>query len=261
MRRLVDMIGLRRLETEKPSVPAGTAVFAVGDIHGRLDLLVEMHQKIIAAASMLPADTRKTIVYLGNYIDGGPDGAEVIDLLLSVYMPGFRSVYLMGEREHYFANFLKGKITPQVKAWLYEQGGLRTIASYGVNVTVNRSAESIQAMRVDLLRKIPTDHLSFLENLQLSFGKGDFFFVHAGIDPSRALNEQNPSDLLTITDGFLDCEAVLDKVVIHGHAPYPTACVRRNRIGLNTVAHNTGILSGIMITGDRFNIIRAHVSA
>jgi len=261
MRRLVDMIGLRRLETEKPSVLADTAVFAIGDIHGRLDLLVAMHQEIHKVARSLPVSTRKTIVYLGNYIDFGPDSNDVIDTLLSVCMPGFRTVYLMGEHEHHFMAFLKGKNTPQIRSWLYDQGGLRTLVSYGVDVTLNTSQAAMTEMRVELLRKIPTDHLSFLENLQLSHSVGDFFFAHAGIDPKRPLKEQNPSDLLTITDGFLDCNQVLDKVVIHGHTEYKTPCIRNNRIGLNTAAHNSNVLSAVMIYADKFKIIQARVSA
>lgn len=256
MRRLVDLTGLRRLETEKPSVPKDTAVFAIGDVNGRLDLMVQMHQQIHAQAASLSSSIRKTLVYLGNYVGIGPHSADVIDTLLSVCMPGFRVIYLMGEHEHHFMNFLKGKVTSRVKQWLYEGGGLQTLASYGVDTTISQSPKAMGTMRVELLRKIPTDHLTFLENLQLSHSSGDFFFVHAGVDPSRPLNEQNPSDLLTIGEGFLDCRQVLDKVVIHGHTAYKTPCIRTNRIGLNTAAHESGQLSGIIIVKDNYRIIQ-----
>ena len=251
MRRLVDMIGLRHCETEKPSVPKDCAVFAIGDIHGRLDLLADLQQQIITLAAQLPA-TRKTIVYLGNYIDYGPDGADVIDTLLSIYIAGFRPVYLMGEAEHHFINFLKGKIDSAICAWLFERGGMQTLKSYGVKIN-SSSMAGLHKMRVELLRKIPTDHLTFLENLQLSYTLGDYFFVHAGIDPKVPLKQQKPSDLLTITDSFLNHAQALDKIIVHGHTAFETPCIRSNRIGLNTAAHNTNILSGVIITADKFN--------
>jgi serine/threonine protein phosphatase 1 len=277
MRRLVDHVGLRRLETERPSVPKDTAVFAIGDIHGRLDLLVKMHQEILQQSKDLPAHFRKTIVYLGDYIDHGPDSADVIDTLLSAALPGFRSVYLLGNHELSFLSFLKGDtdflrwtklqtielpdrylIGQSLNEWLHEKGGLQTLRSYGLQVGAKPDAQTIAQLRIDLLRRIPTDHLEFLENLQLKYSVGDYFFVHAGVDPQRPLSEQRPSDLLSIGNQFLQSNQILDKVIVHGHTPFPSASIKQNRIGLDTDAHRTGVLSALFITPNNMNVFSIH---
>lgn len=277
MRRLVDYVGLRRLETERPSVPKGTAVFAVGDIHGRIDLLLEMHKRILLKAKDLPPETRKTIVYLGDYIDRGTDGAGVIDLLLSAPLPGFDAVYLLGNHDLALLSFLKGEadflrwsqdkkerfelpthylVSQNVVNWLYDSGGLETLRSYGVDTFKDPTPQNIAAMRVQLLRKIPTDHISFLENLKLSATKGDFFFVHAGIDPHRSLSNQRPSDMLMIREPFLNSKKVYEKVIVHGHTPYQIPAIRNNRIGIDTEAYQTGVLSGLIINGDAISVLQ-----
>lgn len=252
MRRLVDLIGLRRTETKKPSIPKGMAVFAIGDIHGCADLLVAMHQEILHQSRQLPKDTKKVILYLGDYIDHGPQSADVIDVLVATNLPGFTAIHLMGNHELAFLDFLKGKQkSDTIKEWLYEKGGLRTIESYGVTVSTN-----LTAMRHELLRKIPTDHLDFLEKLHLSYQCGDFFFVHAGVDPNRPITNQSPADLLGIGEKFLSNPLILDKVIVHGHTPYPMACIKPNRIGLDTNAYQSGVLSGIMLYGHEFHILQ-----
>jgi serine/threonine protein phosphatase 1 len=267
MRRLVDHVGLRRLETERPSVPKDMAVFAVGDLHGRLDLLVKMHQEILQRSKDLPEHFRKVIIYLGDYIDHGPDSADVIDTLISAALPGFRSVYLLGNHELSFLSFLKGDadflrwtksqtvelpdqymISQNLNEWLHDHGGLQTLRSYGLQVGAKPDAQTIAQLRIDLLRRIPTDHLEFLEKLDLKYCIGDFFFTHAGVDPSRSLSEQLPSDLLSIGNRFLQSNQILDKIIVHGHTPFQSACIKQNRIGLDTEAYRSGKLSGLMIT-------------
>lgn len=278
MRRLVDYVGLRRIETEKPSVAKGTAVFAVGDIHGRVDLLVQMHKQILAKAKDLPKDTRKTVVYIGDYADRGADGAGVIDTLISAPLPGFDSVYLLGNHDLALLSFLKGEadflrwsqdkkerfdlpthylVSQNVVNWLYENGGIETLRSYGVETFKDPTPQNIAAMRVQLLRKIPTDHLEFLESLKLSATKGDFFFVHAGIDPHRSLRDQRPSDMLMIKEPFLNSKKIYEKVIVHGHTPYQIPAVRSNRIGIDTEAYQTGILSGLMINENQIIFLQA----
>jgi serine/threonine protein phosphatase 1 len=269
MRRLIDHVGLRRLDTERPSVPKDTVVFAIGDIHGRLDLLVKMHQEILHRTKDLPPNFRKTVIYLGDYIDHGPDSADVIDTLLSAGLPGFRSIYLLGNHELMFLSFLKGDmdflrwtqsntidlperylISRNLNAWLHEKGGLQTLRSYGLQVGAKPDAQTIAQLRIDLLRRIPTDHLEFLEGLHLKHSIGDFFFVHAGVDPQKSLSEQRPSDLLSIGDRFLLNHQILDKIIVHGHTPFENASIKQNRISLDTNAVFTGKLSALMLTAD-----------
>lgn len=277
MRRLVDHVGLRRVETQRPSSPKGTVVFAIGDIHGRVDLLVKMHQQILSRCQDLPATTRKAIVYLGDYTGSGPDSAGVIDTLISAPLPGFESAYLLGDNDLALISFLKGEadflrwaqnkdekfdlpthylVSKNVIEWLYENGGLQTLRSYGVETSIDPTPQNIAAMRVQLLRKIPTDHLSFLENLRLSESRGDYFFVHAGIDPRRNLSNQNPSDLLMIEEPFLNSKKIYEKVIVHGHTPYLMPVIRTNRIGIGTQPDKTGVLSCLMVNGERVGILQ-----
>lgn len=251
MRKLVDIIGLRRLETERPSIPSDMAVFAIGDLHGRLDLLLEMHQEIARLAASLPLQTRRVIVYLGDYIDHGPNSADVIDTLVAAALPGFRSIHLLGNHELDFLRFIKGKEnTDFMKQWLYEKGGLETLQSYGIKTSQNADTTGISQMRVDLLRKIPMDHLEFLEKLHMSYSAGDFFFAHAGVDPQRDLLEQYPSDLLNIGSRFIESQQVLDKIIVHGHTEFTEPSVKHNRIGLDTGAYHSNTLSGLVITSN-----------
>lgn len=277
MRRLVDHVGLRRVETQRPSAPKGAVVFAVGDTHGRVDLLIKMHQQILSRCKDLPSSVRKIVVYLGDYTGSGPDSAGIIDMLVSAPLPGFDSVFLLGDTDLALISFLKGEadflrwsqnktekfelpthylVSKNVTEWLYQNGGIETLQSYGVETSNDPTPQNIAAMRVQLLRKIPTDHLTFLENLKLSDSRGDFFFVHAGIDPRRALTNQNPSDLLMITEPFLNSKKVYEKVIVHGHTPYLMPVVRTNRIGIGTQPDKTGVLSCLMINGEQIGILQ-----
>jgi serine/threonine protein phosphatase 1 len=251
-------MGLRRSDTQRPSVPSTVAVFAIGDLHGEVDLLVQMHQQILKQAKELPANLRKIVIYLGDYIDLGRDSAGVIDTLVSAPLPGFKSIYLLGNHELAFISFLKGEANYlQNVAWIYKNGGIKTLESYGVHTFSDPTPKNIAAMRIQLLRKIPTDHFSFLEQLQLNYTVGDFFFVHAGIDPKRPLNNQRVTDMLTISDNFLSSNSIYDKIIVHGHTASKAPCLHRNRIGLDTDAYLTGALSGVMIRRDMITVIQA----
>lgn len=257
MKRLVDFVGTSRIRTVRPSVPEGLAVFAVGDIHGRSDLLLSIHGEIAARARTLPAATRKVVVYLGDYVDHGPDSAGVIDLLVAAPLAGFKSVFLMGNHEMNFFRFLRGERGYEVQTadWLYRQGGLATLRSYGVDIK-HPSPDTIPDMRIQTLRRIPTDHLQFLEKLALNHCIGDYYFVHAGVDPARPLNDQRPSDMVGIGAPFLNSAQHHDKIIVHGHTPSVTPDIRHNRIGLDTAAHDTGCLSAVMLLRDKIQVFQ-----
>src|SRR5690606_40984524 len=110
MRRLVDLIGTGRSDhVARPAIPEGLAVFAVGDVHGCVDLLVEMHREIIKQAKALPENLKRVVVYLGDYIDRGPASGDVIDLLGTALLPGFKSIHLLGNHEDTFIRYLLAK--------------------------------------------------------------------------------------------------------------------------------------------------------
>lgn len=205
MRRLTDII-YHRGEVRAPNiqVPQGMCLAVVHPLKGRLQELVALHQKILMHTAPLDRGTQKIILYYGDYCGTGPATADVIDLFLSAPLPGFETVFLLGPHELTFISFIKGEglfarwldqrnwgsVLPgryvhdkAVLSWLYEQGGADILASYGVALPAGPRLLPLQlaAMRHELLRKIPTDHLGFFDNLQLNYSLGDYHFMHPAI--------------------------------------------------------------------------------
>jgi len=218
-------------DVQLASPPPDTRIYAVGDVHGRADLLGELHKRIARDAGKAP-ESRRVIVYLGDYVDRGPDSAGVIDRLIDSPLDGFEKVYLMGNHEQFMIDFLSD---PSVGALWLSNGGGATLASYGVDVTDGDPVD--MAKVAALLRKIlPAEHLAFLEGLALSHREGDYFFAHAGIRPGVPLEKQSEDDLLWIREPFLDVPETREVVVVHGHTPVKAAEVHDNRIAVDTGA-------------------------
>lgn len=229
-----------------PAVPAGSRVYAVGDIHGRLDLLARLHDLIAADAAATRA-RRRVIVYLGDYVDRGPDSRGVIELLMNRPLPGFEPVHLMGNHEDYFLQFLeRAEVGPHWCAY----GGRETLASYGVRLPAfaARIAE-YEAARLALAAKIPPAHVAFMRALKLTHQEGGYLFVHAGIKPGVALVDQQAGDLLWIRDEFLDSAEDFSSCVVHGHTIVEVPEQRANRIGIDTGAFATGTLTALVLDG------------
>jgi serine/threonine protein phosphatase 1 len=257
MRRLSDLMGLRHDHTQTPCVPQGMAVFAIGDIHGCVQPLARLHQKILEVAETLPHGTKKIAVYLGDYGDYGPAACDVIDLLVSAPLFGFKSIHLLGDQDLHFLRFMRGgrdilRCDRKLVHWLNELGGLQTLRSYGVNIIGAVNAQSLVTMRTELLRKIPTDHLSFYQNLQMSHVIGDFFFSHAGARNSREANAQLPTDLLRPSEVKQDDPNIrMDKIIVHGHMAPKTRSANSTRIGVCVDPHRTGQMNALMIAHQR----------
>jgi len=223
------MLAEKGLQLASP--PPDTRIYAVGDVHGRADLLGDLHERIARDADKAP-ESRRVIVYLGDYVDRGPDSAGVIDRLIDSPLDGFESVCLMGNHEQFLLDFLSD---PSVGAQWFSNGGEATLASYGVEV---KGSDSVNMAEVAaLLRKIlPPEHLAFLEGLALSHREGDYFFAHAGIRPGVPLKKQSEDDLLWIREPFLDMPDTHEVVVVHGHTPVNAGEVHDNRIAVDTGA-------------------------
>lgn len=229
------------------AVPPATRLYAVGDIHGRVDLLRRMHQLIQDDVRGNPRG-RHVIVYLGDYIDRGADSAEVIDLLIKSPVPGCQSVHLLGNHEDSLLRFLDD---PEVgPTWLY-YGGIATLVAYDIDVGEYPWRNEIEMMRLqaELRRHLPVRHRLFLQGLPLSHGEGDYLFVHAGVRPGVPFDRQNREDLLWIRDEFLASPADHGKVVVHGHTIAPDPEVLPNRIGIDTGAYATGRLTCLVLDG------------
>jgi serine/threonine protein phosphatase 1 len=236
--------------TQRARLPDGRRIYAVGDIHGCAVLLADILNRIDNDVAYRPA-ARVLQVFLGDYIDRGPDSREVIDLLIARQRKG-NVVFLKGNHEDCAIRFLSDPETlPQWK----NIGGLNTVASYGVTAADYRAAASRRAIADALRSSMPVTHLSFLHKLALSFTCGDFFFAHAGVRPGIALDQQSPDDLLWIRDDFLCHEESFGKVVVHGHTPSHEPVIRPNRINIDTGAYATGRLTCLVLEGDRVNFL------
>jgi len=223
----------------------------VGDVHGRLDLLNALLAMIEAdAASRPPAKT--FIVFLGDLVDRGPDSAGVVERL-STYQPAFATaVFLMGNHEEFLLNVLDGDVET-VGNWL-TYGGRELAASYGISDGWLLNASS-QAVVAELYQRVPAAHRDFLRGFGDSFRFGDYLFVHAGIRPGVALEDQSPRDMRWIREGFLDDRTDHGVVVVHGHTIVDQVEERPNRLGIDTGAYETGVLTALGVQeGDRWTL-------
>lgn len=229
-------------------VRQGSRVYAIGDIHGRLDLLEQIHYMLARDVADAPKDSHVEIVYLGDYIDRGPKSREVIDFLLAQHIAGTQRVMLLGNHEQALLSFLD---KPENGAgWIYF-GGDATLASYGIAIDpmAPRSKELLASYAGTLKRAMPPEHLDFLKGLTLRHENGDYLFVHAGVDPKRPLDQQDEADLLWIRDAFTDSVKFFGKVVVHGHTIASEPVVRSNRIGVDTGAYVSGHLTCLVLEG------------
>jgi calcineurin-like phosphoesterase family protein len=239
-----------KAEAVLPRVPDGRRVYAIGDIHGRLDLLVEIERRIADDAAASPA-ARPLVVYLGDYVDRGSQSREVVERLIERPLPGFERVLLLGNHEESMLQFL---VDVQVgPAWL-AYGGAATLLSYGIRPP--DSDRDLVRAQDELRAKLPERHLAFLRRLKLRHVEGDYYFVHAGIRPGIPLDDQRPEDLLWIRDEFLLSPRDFGKIIVHGHTITKTPDIRRNRIGIDTGAFASGTLTSLVLHGDAWSFLQ-----
>ncbi|WP_046865771.1 metallophosphoesterase family protein [Microvirga massiliensis] len=230
----------------KPGVPAGQRVYAVGDIHGRADLLDGMRQSIAEDLEEFPINA-PAIVFLGDYVDRGPDSRVVLDRLTASPFPA-RIVPLRGNHEAMLLQFLNNPET--LTTWRHN-GGLETLYSYGLDVREVRLGRGYEEAAYELRKLIPAAHLEFLRATPLSFTSGDYFFCHAGVRPEIDLTEQTEEDLLWIREEFTASERDFGKVVIHGHTPVSEPEIHHNRINIDTGAYISNRLTCLVLEDDR----------
>lgn len=227
------------------AVPAGMRVYAVGDIHGRADLLAETIGRIEDDLRRRPINYAVE-VYLGDYIDRGPDSKGVLDQL-AVRLVRQHAICLRGNHEAILERFLWDD-PETIHHWI-QLGALQTLASYGVVSRSRTGAMTPYELRQSLLDTFPRTHELFLQCLRNSFVCGDFLFVHAGIRPGIPMEQQDPEDLFWIRDEFLNSTVNHGKLVVHGHTPVDHPDIRSNRINIDTGAWRTGTLTCIAIEG------------
>ena len=234
----------------KPRMPDGTRIYAVGDVHGRADLLGPLLTRIDADLGCSPIP-QPIQVFLGDYIDRGPHSREVLDLLIARGRT-HNLFCLKGNHEIFVDQFLDD---PSVLSDWKHLGGISTLLSYGVTPSVPDEPRAQAAAAEAFRQALPHSHRHFIQGLALSFTCGDFFFVHAGVRPGVPLRKQRQEDLLWIREEFLLHEEEFGKVVVHGHTPAMAPDVRPNRINIDTGAYATGRLTCLVLEGDRIRFI------
>ena len=244
---------LRRLfglapATRPGTVPAGQAVYAIGDVHGRLDLLEDLVAHIREDVAQHPSDSARSLIFLGDYVDRGPESRGVVDAVMSDLLPGFTTVRLMGNHEEAMLSFLDGE--SDGLDWL-SFGGLETLLSYGVPLrSLPNSGEAVKALQAALIEAVPERHVAFFRNCLLHYSVGDYVFVHAGVRPGITLEKQTQTDLLWIRDDFLRVRAPLPgRVVVHGHTICDLPQNRGHRINIDTGAFVSGRLTCLVLRG------------
>ena len=225
--------------------PAGGRIYAIGDVHGRADLLERLRTVIVEDAKWHPI-ARKVVVYLCDYVDRGPDSRGVVDMLARKPLPGFESVFLKGNHEDSLLQFLTDPgIAP---AWM-AYGGEATLYSYGVRPPDGRRVEDVLAAQKAFAEALPAEHLEFFQALKLVHVEGDYAFVHAGFRANVPIERQDPQDMMWIRDEFLFSDADFGKVAVHGHTITAQPEIRPNRIGIDTGAFATGTLTCLVLEG------------
>lgn len=231
----------------------GTRLYAIGDVHGRLDLLTRLYAMIEAEMAAAPALAHRVIL-LGDYIDRGPESAGVLDWLIERRGAAAPTILLAGNHEDSMRRFLDDlSVGP---GWLH-YGGRETLESYGIAVGRDeRSPDRLRRLQAQLRERLPPHHLDLLGGLASAHVDGDYMFVHAGVRPRVPLDAQSRDDLLWIRDEFLASGLDHGKVVVHGHTISQAPELRRNRIGIDTGAFASHVLTSVVLEGSSHRFLR-----
>lgn len=231
---------------KQAAIPDGTIAYAIGDIHGRADLLEDLLSQIISHAGDTLA-AQGVIVFLGDYIDRGWQSKEVLERLTSLNLEGFELVFLKGNHEEALLFFLAD---PKFLESWRQYGGLETLHAYGLkDLNFRADDDYLKQVHTSFVEAFPQDHRAFLERLPSSYELGGYLFVHAGVRPGVLLDQQDERDLRWIRDEFLESRIDFGKRVVHGHCPEEEPQIRPNRIGIDTGAYITGVLTAAVLQG------------
>jgi serine/threonine protein phosphatase 1 len=231
------------------AVPDGLRIYAIGDIHG-------CHAQLESLLTLIDHDVRDAniahcVIYLGDYIDRGPASKDVVDSVLKTRLR-FRTICLRGNHDQMLLDFLdEPAIFPKWSA----VGGRETLLSYGVSPPQFDDERIFCAARDALWSALPKAHYEFFSSLRFSVKIGDYFFVHAGVRPGTALDDQDIQDMLWIREDFLKSSSDFGAMIVHGHTPSAMPVRHVNRIGLDTAAYATGRLTAAVLEGTGFRFL------
>jgi len=219
-------------------------IFAIGDIHGCLDQLISIHNKIFNYPNYKKEED--LLVYLGDYIDRGPKSKQVIDQILNLKNDGIKTNFLLGNHEEFMCDFLFNKIN-NLKNWL-DYGADQTFKSYDIEVVefIKDGFEDhiIDKLREVFIKKLGNEHIDFFNNLHLTCSLAQYLFVHAGIDPKKNLTDQSKQDYLWArSDDFFHKDFKAEKIIVHGHTPEKNVVNFPYRINIDSGCYFSGKLS------------------
>ena len=247
LRRLLG--ATRRARPLYGSVPPGGRVYAIGDVHGRLDLLDELLTRIDAEAG----DAARELIFLGDLVDRGPDSAGVVERVRRLAEGPVPVRTLAGNHEEILLGALDGD--PEMLRLFCRFGGRETALSYGLT-PAEYDAMDFEELGERLAEVVPAAHRAFLDGLDDQLVRGDYAFVHAGVRPGVPLAEQLPADLRWIRNSFLRHDEPFEKTVVHGHTITEDAEFRPNRIGIDTGAFQSGRLTALGLEDDRYWVVQ-----
>jgi serine/threonine protein phosphatase 1 len=247
---------LAQMQHQARGPTEGRVIYAVGDVHGRSDLLDRLLERIRRDAAPHRGASKPVLIFIGDYVDRGPLSREVLDRVVELKREGeFEVRALKGNHEAAMLAFLRnaeGGLT-----WC-ERGGAETLASYGVTPPESATdAAGWNAARDALELALPLQHLNLLLSLELTVTYGDYIFVHAGLRPGVALSAQTEDDLLWIRDDFMNVQGAFEKVVVHGHTSMEQASMDDNRINIDTGAYASGVLTAVRLENEERRFIQA----
>ncbi len=237
----------RPSSANSPRGPKGRRAYVVGDVHGRLDLLEGLLDDIHADFER-DKPAKVLLVFLGDLIDRGPSSAQVVERLRTYRHRDIQPVFLLGNHEEVLLRILAGEVE-YLPGWL-RFGGAQCLESYGADPRSIGAASDESALAA-IREAIPDEHVAFLRTFADTCRFGDYLFVHAGIRPGIALDEQSQADLRWIREPFLSDETGHGFLVVHGHTISPEVEERTNRIGIDTGAYRSGVLTALAIEEDR----------
>lgn len=232
----------------------GRVGYAVGDVHGRADLLALLLEQLEArAAADQRPDGPPIVIFLGDYVDRGPHSDKVIDMLLSGRPAGFERHFLRGNHEQIMQAFMDDPVS--TRAWTV-QGGAETLIAYGVRSPGPMASEEDWRAAADALRAaVPPAHIDFLNSLERYIALGDYAFVHAGVDAHRPLEEQLDEDLYWARDRFIASRRPFSHRVVHGHTPVEKPYMDQRRIAVDTGAYASGELTAARFEGEDVSFV------
>ncbi|QJU57605.1 serine/threonine protein phosphatase [Sphingomonas sp. AP4-R1] len=248
----LKLFGFGRKEPEPvpadfaPAIPEGERVYAIGDIHGRLDLLNDL-LTMIDRDDEARGSSRTTLILLGDLVDRGPHSASVVERAIRLQAAGDRFHAIKGNHEEVMLGALAGD-EAAMRLFL-RIGGIQTLESYGVGLDDLPAGEEVETLIARMQAAIPREHADYLAAMADKVELGDYLFVHAGVRPGVPIDEQTPVEMRWIRDSFLDHPGYHGRMIVHGHSITTEPTLRPNRMGIDTGAYDSGVLTALGLEG------------